>query len=285
MTKGFLVLLVLPYNSVHALDIKKELYEIACFSDAQEEFDKFAVTQEFADALKELEQTPAALQALSDYIGALHSLGFRRMRDAFSDLISVFSDNTDVYSPDDFEWTTQFRLNYKEIVQEFWDFNEKSFDKQGVCEDSEEDSFDRSAVTDLRIFNQDHCNINQFPITAKLINSVPCSTAFFSIVKPHTKLWHRSGYSKGLLSYNLGLQVPENNENCFININGKKLHWVEGSDLMYDDTYEHWIENNTDETRVILYLQVTRDNISNSIIKWLSEASIPPLVYFDNWAY
>ena len=55
-----------------------------------------------------------------------------------------------------------------------------------------------------------------------LINSVLCTTAYFSILEPGTKIKPHNGVYKGVLRYHLGLIVPSGD--LFIEIDGKSLH-------------------------------------------------------------
>ena len=102
-----------------------------------------------------------------------------------------------------------------------------------------------------------HCE--QCPETTRLVQSIPgMFTAFFSVLAPgkHIPL-HRGPY-KGLLRCHLGLLVPEPNEDCWIEVGGERTHWQEGRCLVFDDTYKHQVQNNTDGTRVVLFLDVLR---------------------------
>ena len=36
-------------------------------------------------------------------------------------------------------------------------------------------------------------------------------------------------------------------------------HWHEGASLVFDDTFEHAVRNDTDSTRVVLFLDVVRE--------------------------
>jgi len=56
-----------------------------------------------------------------------------------------------------------------------------------------------------------------------------------------------------------------------------KYHWKDGEDILFDDTYEHYVVNNTNEIRIILFCDVDRKLVEpiNSINKWVnSNASI-----------
>jgi beta-hydroxylase len=50
-------------------------------------------------------------------------------------------------------------------------------------------------------------------------------------------------------------------------INNKKYIWTEGEDILFDDTLLHSVENNTNEPRVILFLDIPRQ--FNNIIRKL----------------
>ena len=41
-------------------------------------------------------------------------------------------------------------------------------------------------------------------------------------------------------------------------VGGKRAYWREGHCLFFDDTYEHWAVNNTDELRAVLFMDVLK---------------------------
>jgi aspartyl/asparaginyl beta-hydroxylase (cupin superfamily) len=56
----------------------------------------------------------------------------------------------------------------------------------------------------------------------------------------------------------LALQVPKDSQNCWIRVDDQIRQWQEGEVLLLDDTYEHEVRNDTDETRVVLFLDFDR---------------------------
>jgi len=120
----------------------------------------------------------------------------------------------------------------------------------------------------LRVLNKDTDNAPHFPFTMSLINQISCPAVMFSILTPHAQLAPHSDPDAGVIRYHLGLKVPKDKENCFLVVNDKKLHWQEGHDLMFDETYIHSAENNTNERRVVLLLNIVPE-YSNPIIFWL----------------
>lgn len=99
---------------------------------------------------------------------------------------------------------------------------------------------------------------NACPDTARLLQSIPgMETAFFSILSPGKKIPPHRGPYRGVMRYHLPLLVPRHGE-CGIRVGDETASFQEGVALMFDDTYEHEVWNNTDETRVVLFLDIMR---------------------------
>jgi beta-hydroxylase len=96
------------------------------------------------------------------------------------------------------------------------------------------------------------------PRTVELVDSIPAiSAAMFTSLPPGSRLVrHRDPYA-GSLRYHLGLVTP-NSERCRILVDGEPYSWRDGEDVMFDETYLHYAENETDEPRVILFCDVAR---------------------------
>jgi beta-hydroxylase len=97
------------------------------------------------------------------------------------------------------------------------------------------------------------------PRTAALMREIPgMKTAMISILSPRKHILDHRGPYKGVLRYHLGLIVPEDAESCRIRVGEDYRHWEEGSSLIFDDTFNHEVWNDTDETRVVLFVDVMR---------------------------
>jgi len=102
-------------------------------------------------------------------------------------------------------------------------------------------------------------NCARCPETTKLIESVPnMTTAFFSILEPGKHIPAHRGVYKGFLRYHLGLRIPEPKEQCKIRVEDTYAHWEEGKSMMFDDTYDHEVWNNTEGLRAILFMDIIR---------------------------
>jgi beta-hydroxylase len=96
------------------------------------------------------------------------------------------------------------------------------------------------------------------PNTVALLAKIPeVKAAMFALLPPGGKLNpHRDPFA-GSLRYHLGLVTP-NSDACRIFVDGEEYSWRDGKDVVFDETYVHWAENRTDQTRVILFCDVER---------------------------
>lgn len=102
-------------------------------------------------------------------------------------------------------------------------------------------------------------NCAQCPETARLLEQIPgLQTAFFSILSPGYHIPPHRGVTKGLVRGHLGLKVPQDRANCTIRIGTTSNMWEEGKLLVFDDTYDHEVWNNTEEERVVLLFDIIR---------------------------
>ncbi|HST56437.1 MAG TPA: aspartyl/asparaginyl beta-hydroxylase domain-containing protein [Solirubrobacteraceae bacterium] len=97
------------------------------------------------------------------------------------------------------------------------------------------------------------------PRTTALVERIPgMQTAMFSILSPGKHILDHRGPYKGVLRYHLGLIVPQAREACRIRVGEDIRHWEAGRGMVFDDTFNHEVWNDTDETRVVLFVDVLR---------------------------
>ena len=96
------------------------------------------------------------------------------------------------------------------------------------------------------------------PQTTELLRSLPSvKAAMFAELPPGSHLGkHRDPYA-GSVRYHLGLMTP-NDDRCFIEVDGEQHSWRDGQAVIFDETYVHWAQNATDQTRIILFCDVER---------------------------
>ena len=120
-------------------------------------------------------------------------------------------------------------------------------------------------------------NCARCPRTDALLSRIPgMSTAFFSILSPGKHIPAHRGFYKGVLRYHLSLKVPQDRERCRIRV-GSDIHaWEERTSVVFDDTFEHEVWNETDEERVVLFVDFARplpepaSTLNRAVIRFIS---------------
>jgi beta-hydroxylase len=98
----------------------------------------------------------------------------------------------------------------------------------------------------------------QCPKTVALLEQIPSvHAAIFASMGPGGHLQkHRDPFA-GSLRLHLGLATP-NDPACRIYVDGETYHWKDGEAVLFDETYIHWVHNETDQERMILFCDVER---------------------------
>lgn len=104
------------------------------------------------------------------------------------------------------------------------------------------------------------------PVTAAIIDKLPLAdmpgrapTAFFSLLKPHTRLPPHTGVTNARAIVHLPLIVPPG---CGFRVGGETREWHEGQAFAFDDTIEHEAWNNSNQLRAMLILDVWNPHIT-----------------------
>lgn len=112
-------------------------------------------------------------------------------------------------------------------------------------------------------------NLAHCPATARAMSAIPgLRTAFFSILEPGKRLPPHRGPYNGVLRLHLGLVVPQPPERCWIRVEDQHRHWNEGEVLIFDDALEHEVHNDTDQPRVVLFVDFLRP--CSGLTGWLN---------------
>ncbi len=102
-------------------------------------------------------------------------------------------------------------------------------------------------------------NCDRRPQTWKPLQTIPgLKLAFFSILAPGKHIPQHYGKHKGIIRYHLALKVPKCREKCWIHVADQMMYWENGKSLIFDDTFPHEVWNETDESRVVLFIDVAR---------------------------
>ncbi len=189
-----------------------------------------------------------------------------RAKDGFESLVARFSIHPDrpTYDPATFPWVAAVESRWRDIRRELdailprsaemMSFHEIAPEVSTITRDDRWKTFFLVALGERMEANCRRC-----PETARILESIPgLVTAFFSILAPGKHIPAHRGAYNGLLRYHLGLIVPEPRNRCRIRVADRVLHWEEGRSIVFDDTFNHEVWNDTDGTRVVLFVDFLR---------------------------
>jgi beta-hydroxylase len=175
----------------------------------------------------------------------------------------------------EFRWTRDLERQWKTIRAEL----EQVLELEELLPSFHDISKDQRRISNDRWKTYFFCayginadgNRARCPETSRIIDAIPgMKTAFFSILGPGKHIPPHRGPFKGVIRYHLGLIVPEPRARCRIRVGTEVRHWDEGKGLMFDDTYEHEVWNDTRGTRVVLFLDVVRPlRFPANLLNWL----------------
>jgi aspartyl/asparaginyl beta-hydroxylase (cupin superfamily) len=101
-------------------------------------------------------------------------------------------------------------------------------------------------------------NCASFPTTSAAIASVPrVFQAFLSRLDAGKSIPCHSSPYHGYLRYHLALQVPKGDAPYLV-VGGVRLDWKEGEGFLFDDTFPHYVLNESSTSRTILIVDIER---------------------------
>jgi aspartyl/asparaginyl beta-hydroxylase (cupin superfamily) len=140
----------------------------------------------------------------------------------------------------------------------------------------EKDFFKGWSTIPLKMFGKITDNLLKCPfLYSYLANEENIPTAFFSILEPGKRIPSHYGPFKGILRYHLSLFLPpKDSGDCFISVDNQIYEWKESQGVLFDETYKHFVINDTNYYRAILFLDVKRPlffplNLFNDFILFL----------------
>lgn len=195
--------------------------------------------------------------------------------------------NPPVYDKETFPWVKNIEDNWEKIRKELDEVMERREDLPSFHEimpEVETITTDNNWKTFFLAgygLESDE-NAKRCPETVRLLKQIPgMKTAFFSILSPNKHIPAHKGPFNGVLRYHLGLKVPEPKEKCRIRIDKEITHWDEGDSIIFDDTFNHEVWNDTSGYRAVLFVDFVRPvkfpfNLFNKLV--VSAAAFAPFI-------
>ncbi len=153
--------------------------------------------------------------------------------------------------------------NWREIRDEYFKILQKEEIEENVGKNFivEDENFWKGWTTiKLKMFGKEFDALEECPFLKNILEKDKnITTAFFSIMEPGKTLPAHYGPFKGILRYHLGLSIPPKElGDCYISVDSEIYEWKNGEGVLFDETYLHFVKNDTSVPRVVLFLDVKR---------------------------
>ena len=196
----------------------------------------------------------------------LYEVGFKLIQ-KYEQLIPKYSliGDSPFFEAEQFPWAAELENNWQLIRQELDLILQHATELPNFQDISPDQGYSTSQDNLWKTYFfygygvKEDANCDRCPETTRLIENIPgMKTAFFSILLPGKHIPQHRGPYKGVVRCLLGLKVPEHRELCRIRVGEETRHWEEGKAMFFDDSFQHEAWNETDEIRVVLFLDVVR---------------------------
>mgnify|MGYP001817695442 FL=1 len=166
--------------------------------------------------------------------------------------------------PAEFPWVPELEAQWPQIHRELVDvlehpeeipaFHQLSPDQKRI---SKGENWKTFAFYVFGIKLADNCA--RCPATVRALEALPgLQNAWFSILAPNYHIPPHRGPTRAVVRCHLALVVPRQAENCWLRVDDQVRTWEPGKCMVFDDTYEHEVRNDTDDVRVVLFVDVDR---------------------------
>ena len=180
-------------------------------------------------------------------------------------------------------WCQVLEKNWQAILQEYMSLKDRTTSWSRVGSGDRGSGEDDHRVvsgenwTEYVLFGTGSSgNADDVPFTKKLLQAyVPDSVSLacqgggeviFSRLAPHTHIQAHCGPTNLRLTAHLGIVVPtSNNGRCHIRVGTQWHTWQAGKILLFDDSFEHEVRNDTDQERVVLLMRVWHPMLAHSV--------------------
>jgi aspartyl/asparaginyl beta-hydroxylase (cupin superfamily) len=189
------------------------------------------------------------------------------VRDFVEKVLFYRDGNKTFFEPEEFPWVSNIEAEWKTIRgeldalmarrQDIPNFQDVSKAQKALTEGDQWKTFFFYSFGNKKTENCARC-----PETVRLLHLIPgMKTGMLSILAPRKHIPPHRGPFKGVLRYHLGLIIPGPEGSCRIRVGNSVRSWKEGKSMIFDDSNEHEVWNDTDSYRVVLFVDFVRATI------------------------
>lgn len=129
---------------------------------------------------------------------------------------------------------------------------------------------------------------NYFPRTGEILDRIPLRLGgFFSILEPGKRVTPHNGPAFWYLRYHIAMVVPSKRPPT-LRVKDQYYTWRTGESILFDDSWNHEVANESDEHRVVLCVDVMRPEFLRfaplgRLLRWMRRP--PRASWSDVWEH
>lgn len=200
------------------------------------------------------------------------------------------------FERDEFDWVPgleraapRIREELKSVLSRGADLNPYVANRGYIPEDWQAlaDSTDWSAYHLYKGGERSEAHCEACPAAAAAVESLPlidcrghAPEAFFSILRPDTRIPPHVGLANTKLAVHLALLIPPE---CSITVGGETRGWEEDRVLVFDDSFEHKARNGSDRSRAVLIVEIWNPQLSEAEREAVRQMIDANRIMNDHW--
>jgi aspartyl/asparaginyl beta-hydroxylase (cupin superfamily) len=167
-----------------------------------------------------------------------------------------------------FSWVEQLKSNGPRILREL---NERGGVQSGKVQTRLTDGGKWSVLYLMCVGRSDRVNVESFPQTWNILNKIPGATTagmvYFSAIEAGTHISPHAGFTNAHLRCHMTLTTSDG---CRIRVGEETRQWAPYKILVFDDSFEHEVWNDSEQARLVLLFDIFHPQLSEIEVEALT---------------
>jgi aspartyl/asparaginyl beta-hydroxylase (cupin superfamily) len=166
--------------------------------------------------------------------------------------------------PSCFRWTKDFQVHFDEIEKELDNYlkknNLESYFNTSMVNNHEVWKTFSLISWDIEFFKRK----KEFPVLMSIVTKYPeILSVSFNLLEANGKIIPHCGDTNGIYRCHFGMEIPDELPHCGFRVRDDFRSWKKGEWLIFMDAYNHEAFNTSQKKRIILVIDVLREEFKN----------------------
>jgi len=173
-------------------------------------------------------------------------------------------DEPSFVEPSNFKWAKDFEDKFEAIKAELYNYLKtnklESYFSTSMVNKNEVWKTFSLLSWDIQFFKRK----SQFPVLMSIVDKYPeIVSVSFNQLEANGKILPHCGDTNAIYRCHFGIEIPAELPTCGFRVRNEEKSWIEGKWLVFMDAYTHEAFNNSYQKRIIMVIDVLRDEFIN----------------------